>query len=264
MTTETALEGAAPAATPTGELEPTATPDTTGNAPATPDKPRGVQKRIDELTANWRTTERDRDHWRELALKNASPAPAPVAPQGKPTLEQFEYDQERYNDALVDWKLSERDKAAEAKRKEQETKEAAEKRTKSFAERETKYAATNSEYRSVSAIGNDPSFVCTPAMAEAILEAEDGPAILHHLDTHRDEASRIAQMSPTQAALALGRIVAQITAPAPVIPEPQITAAPKPVPVVKATAPIEKGLTDELPVKEWLARRNKEAAKKRG
>lgn len=34
-----------------------------------PRKPRGVQKRIDELTGNWRNAERERDHWREVAMR---------------------------------------------------------------------------------------------------------------------------------------------------------------------------------------------------
>jgi hypothetical protein len=269
MTDETtAPDGAATAAAPQGISE-TSAPQTDaapttaipGDAPATPEaKPKGVQKRIDELTGNWRNAERDRDYWREQAIKGQQP-PAPVV-TGKPTLEQFEFDQEKFLEALADWKLNERDKAAETKRKETEAKEAAEKRTKTFVEREAKYAAGKDDYRSVAEVGNDPSFICTPAMAEAILEAEEGPALLHYLDTHRDEAARIAQMSPTQTALALGRIIARPAAPEPVAP--QIPTAPKPVPVVKASAPLEKGLSDELPVKEWLARRNKDVAKKRG
>jgi hypothetical protein len=36
-------------------------------------KAKGVQKRLDELTRNWRETERDRDHWRELAMRTQAP-----------------------------------------------------------------------------------------------------------------------------------------------------------------------------------------------
>jgi len=272
MTDETTAPGAAPAAasneaTETSATQTDAVPTTaiSGDAPATPEAPRpkGVQKRIDELTANWRTTERDRDHWRELALKNAQPSPAPAAPQGKPTLEQFEYDQEKYADALVEWRLNEREKERESKQKEQETRAAAEKRTKTFVERESKYATDKDDYRPLSVIGMDPSWsFATQTMADAILEADEGPALLHYLDTHRDEASRIAQMSPTQTALALGRIVARLTAPEPVT-TPQISSAPPPAPTIKPTAPVAKD-PSSMSDTEFAAWRRKTIAAKRG
>lgn len=255
---------AATDAVPQGATEVSST-QTSGDASAPPAETKGpakgVQKRIDELTANWRTTERDRDHWRELALQKAQAPVAPSAPQGKPTLEQFEFDQERYIDALADWKLSEATKAAEAKRKEDEGKSAAAKRRAAFDERAAKYAADKADYQ---ALISDPTLPVSQAMAEAILDAdEDGPALLYHLAQNRDEAARIFNLPERQAALALGRIVAKLSA-APSVEAPQIPTAPKPVPVVKPSAPVERGLSDELPVKEWLARRNKEAAKKRG
>lgn len=255
--------GAAPAAAPNGDAEVTAT-QITGDAPATPEAPKGppkgVQKRIDELTANWRTTERDRDHWRELALKNQQAPAAPVAPQGKPTLEQFEFDQEKYLEALAEWKLTEREKANEKAQKEKAEADKKAKRTQAFSERALKYAEGKENLRSLVEISSDPSLPITEAMGEAILDSDDGPALLHYLDANRVEAARIAQLSPYQAALALGRIGAKLAAPPPE-PEPQITAAPKPVPTVKPSAPTPKGLSDDLPVKEWLKLRNKQTAK---
>lgn len=265
MTDETTAITAATDAAPNGATE-TSSTQASGDASAPPaetkDSAKGVQKRINELTANWRNTERDRDHWRELALQKAQEKPVvPSAPQGKPTLEQFEFDQERYIDALAEWKLNEATKAAEAKRKEDESKSAAAKRRAAFDERAAKYAADKADYH---ALISDPTLPVSQAMAEAILDAdEDGPALLYHLAQNRDEAARIFNLPERQAALALGRIVAKLSA-APPVETPQITAAPKPVPVVKPTAPVDGGLSDEMPVKEWLARRNKEAAKKRG
>lgn len=264
MTDETAL--AATDAAPNGATE-TSSTQATGDASAPPAETKGpakgVQKRIDELTANWRNTERDRDHWRELALQKAQEKPVvPSAPQGKPTLEQFEFDQERYIDALAEWKLNEATKAAEAKRKEDESKTAAAKRRAAFDEKAAKYAADKADYH---ALISDPTLPVSQAMAEAILDAEDdGPALLYHLAQNRDEAARIFNLPERQAALALGRIVAKLSAPPPPVETPQIPAAPKPVPVVKPTAPVDRGLSDEMSVKEWLARRNKEVAKKRG
>ena len=265
MIDENTAQVAATDAAPNGATEISST-QVTGDASAQPAESKGpakgVQKRIDELTANWRNTERDRDHWRELALQKAQEKPAaPSVPQGKPTLEQFEFDQERYIDALAEWKLAEVRKADEAKRKEDEGKSAAAKRRAAFDERAAKYAADKADYQTLI---SDPTLPVSQAMAEAILDAdEDGPALLYHLAQNRDEAARIFNLPERQAALALGRIVAKLSA-APPVETPQIPTAPKPVPVVKPSAPVERGLSDELPVKEWMARRNKEAAKKRG
>ena len=53
-----------------------------------PAKPKGVQKRIGELTHSWRDAQRERDYWRDLALKSIEQAPkakaeevAPEAPE---------------------------------------------------------------------------------------------------------------------------------------------------------------------------------------
>lgn len=268
MTDETtAPEGAATAAAPEKEATETSAPQNSVNATAdTPEqaeakKSKGVQKRIDELTAHWRNEQRRAERLEEMLAGLVAPktAEAPAAPQGKPTLEQFEYDQERYLDALADWKLSEREKAAEAKRKEAEAKESAAKRTKTFAEREAAYAAEREDYIT---LARDPTLPVSEPMAQAILEAEEGPAILYYLGQHRDEAAQIAQMTPYAASVAMGKIAARLTAPPPK-PEPEISAAPPPAPTVKPTAPAPKGLSDELSVKDWLRERNKQLAKKR-
>lgn len=45
-------------------------------------KPNGVQKRIGELTANWRQAERERDYWHQMATRGGQqPAQQPQAPQ---------------------------------------------------------------------------------------------------------------------------------------------------------------------------------------
>lgn len=50
------------------------TADQTG-ADAEPQKARGVQKRLDELTAQRRQAERDRDYWREMAMRQGQQPP---------------------------------------------------------------------------------------------------------------------------------------------------------------------------------------------
>src|SRR5689334_5427715 len=105
MTNEVSPQGAEaipaqPAIPATPEAEVAETPVGTEpqggtNAPAKP-KPSGVQKRLDELTRNWRQAERDRDHWREQATRNQSQPAQPQAAQGEPSLEQFNGDAAKF------------------------------------------------------------------------------------------------------------------------------------------------------------------------
>ena len=230
--------------------------ETTGGAPAPAPKKESFEKRIGELTWRFREEQRARERAEQLLQDFATKRTPPEAevPQGKPTLEQFEYDQERYLDALADWKLSEREKAAEAKRKETEAKQTAEKRTQTFAERANAAAAKYEDYNSVA---HDPTLPVSTAMAETILEAEEGPEILYYLGQHRDEAARIAQLNPASAAIALGKIAARLTAPPPP-PEKQISTAPEPIKTVKPTSSAPKGLSDEMSVNDWVKLRNKQ------
>lgn len=264
MTDTTSPEGDATAAAPNGDSETSATPPTPegGTTPPESKVPEWAQKRFNELTAQLRANERDAAHWREVAMAKAQqPAPQPEPAQGEPTLEQFEYDQAKYAKALVAYELKRANEQAEKDRAEHAKQEAAAKRFQSFAEREAAFAASNPGYRFASAIGRDQTIRITEPMAEAILEADDGPALLNYLDQHREEAARIAALPNSKAVLALGKLAASLSVPPTPPPEPQITAAPKPVPTVKPSAPTPKGLSDDLPVKEWLKLRNKQTAR---
>lgn len=55
----------------------------------------------------------------------------------------------------------------------------------------------------------------TPAMTQAILEAEDGPAIAYHLGQNPEVAERIAGLSPAQQVTELGRISVKLATPPP-------------------------------------------------
>lgn len=67
-------------------------------------------------------------------------------------------------------------------------------------------------------------FPMTDAMRFAIIESPKGPQVAHHLNHHRDEAARIARMSPIQAAREIGRLEATL----PEAPTRRQTAAPAP------------------------------------
>jgi len=199
-------------------------------------KPKGFQKRINQLTRRARELERENEQ-----LRKAREVPeAPQQPKGPPKPEDYGQDYQKYLADLTRYET----RQAIAETQQQEQTKAQEKaqqdKLATFLSADEAYAEINADYRGAYELGNDPSFPINQPMLDAIVETDHGPALLHYLDTHRDEAAQIAEMSPARAAVALGRIEARLDTPAPKpVPKP-VTKAPPPVPTVKPTAPSRK------------------------
>jgi hypothetical protein len=87
------------------------------------------------------------------------------------------------------------------------------------------------------------------AFGEAVLDADDPAALLHHLGQETDLASELNGMRPTQLARRLAQIEAELKAPK----QPKQSTAPKPVSPVKPSADAG-GLNDTLSPDEWRRR----------
>jgi hypothetical protein len=92
----------------------------------------------------------------------------------------------------------------------------------------------------------------TPAMTQAILEAEDGPAIAYHLGQNPEVAERIAGLSPAQQVTELGRISVKLATPPP---------KPKPDPIRPLNVRQSAGPKDpsEMSMDEYAAHRKSQA-----
>jgi len=172
-------------------------------------KAKGVQKRLDELTRLRYDAERDRDHWREMAMQRQPEPPAPEIPKGKPTVDQFA-SYEEFTEAVADYKvtqiLTQREEETQRQRAQYEAmtqREAFDARTRAF-------EAEAPDFR---AVAYNPSLPVSDAMAQAIQSSDMGPALLYHLGKSPELAAQIAAMSPYQAAMRLGRLEAQLSAP---------------------------------------------------
>ena len=93
---------------------------------------------------------------------------------------------------------------------------------------------------------------------EAVIETGAGAKVLHALGKDPDEAARIAALPPMKQAVALEQLAAKLRAPKPV------SGAPKPITPVNGKAATPSGLVDNLPMDEWVRRRNKQIAEARG
>lgn len=244
----------------------TAAPAESSTAVTEPDEsehPRkGVQKRLDELTRNWREAERREQALlaiiREREAKETA-APEPIA--NPKTLADFDFDESKYQAHLIAEVERRAVAAAERKLRETEERSTAERRASGFRQRSAEFAKTVEDYESTV---YDQSLPITQAMAEVIQESDDGPAIAYHLGKNPEVAAKIAQLPPIAAAREIGRIEARLEYErARAKEKPAVSSAPAPTPKIDGTEP---GLTvkagdpesEKLSMNDWMRRREKE------
>lgn len=233
-------------------------------------EPKGVAKRIDELTRNWREAQRQNE--RLLALleqHRQQPVPRETPQSAQPkSLKDFNYDEKAYQDHLY----TEARKAAEQAAREAGVKwkaeqEAIQRRAK-FDERVAQFAKTVEDY-------NDVVTDSTPvseAMADAIMDSDEAGALLYYFGQNPDVALKLYHLSPAKAGREIQKIEDRLVAERKKAAEKPVSQAPPPAPKIEATTP-SKALkstdpeAEKLPGNEWKRLREKEIAalrKKRG
>ena len=224
-------------------------------------EPKGVQKRIDELTRNWRETERDRDHWRELAMRTQQqpqkpePSHQPVQQPVK-TLADFEYDESQYQSYI----FQQAQEAARRVVQEEYKRTSTVQKQTSFQARESEFSKEVEDYHSVT---RNPSLPITQDMVDIIADTDDGPAVLYYLGKNPDITAQLANLSPTAVAREIGRIEAKLaTKPEKSVskappPPPKITGVDSTVNVNPATPESDKHFKS---AEEWARARNKQLA----
>jgi hypothetical protein len=153
---------------------------------------------------------------------------APIHTDGRPSLEQFDGDLEKYTEALVDWK-------AEQKVAEVRAKQIADSWSAKVKEAATEFDDFD-EYA-------DVQLPLTPAMREFLVESEIGPKLGYTLAKNTTEAQRIFGLPPMQQVKALAKLELELTG-TKTTPVKQVTkasAAPPPIkPLAATAAPVVK------------------------
>lgn len=190
----------------------------------------------------------------ELEARSNPPAAAAKA-SGEPTLEQFNYDLEAYQRALVKYELDARDtqaQQAESSRKQAEI-------AATYTQKVAEFADEHPDFQEVV---SSIAYPLSPALEAAIMAHPNGPQIAYHLGSNDDDAFQLAAIQPHLADAAVKRLAARLTA---AQPTPQATPTPTPKPVSKAPAPVPtvggrspveippEKMTDD----EWYARERK-------
>lgn len=89
---------------------------------------------------------------------------------------------------------------------------------------------------------------------ELATTSDAGAKLLHYLGNDMDEAARIAALPPVQMAREMTRLEFKLGQPAAVKP---VSKAPAPVKPIGAGQSADNDLRDDLPLDEWMRRRNK-------
>ena len=206
VTEDVALEAATEAAAEV-ELEAEQTTNDIEAAPATAqenieetDEPDAVQKRINKITADRHAETRRADALQaKLDAVNASSAePLGDAPQ----LENYDYDDAKYQEALIDYKINKRDQAASKRYRETQAQNEQEAIAADFTQKAEVYAQTAPDY--FETLNNIP--LLPNETLNTLMQMDNGPQMAHYLGKHADVASQIASLPPMQAAMRLGEI----------------------------------------------------------
>ena len=229
-----------------------------------------VQSRFDELTKHRREAERDRDYWRDQALRNQIPLPKaepqPVEDAPLKTEADFDYDSVKYQRYILSEAKNGAVEAAKRELQAERDRYTISHREASFVNRSQEFAKTVEDF---DAVVRNPTLRISDAMAEIIKESDDGPALAYHLGKNPEMADRIAQLPPTAAARVLGKIEAKLEYEREKAKDKQVSKAPPPTPKVDAVESSQRVTPDDpasdtaFDSEEWAKRRNKQIAKRK-
>lgn len=200
------------------------------------DKPRDEkgrfvpQERVNEITRARREAERRAESLERELMALRQQQTAQYQPQSidkAPTLAEFGGDADAWAAAVTEYAVRKAQSTTEERFQQHDGKRHQQEIADQFEQRAAKYAVEHPDYpQAIDDLIRSVQF--RPEVVEAIGLSEHGPAIIHHLANHLDEADRISRLPPHLAAVQLGRIEAQVAAPK---PKP-VTTAPNPTPTL--------------------------------
>lgn len=211
----------APAPAPAAQADPVA-PDVPAAVPPVDDSPAPdartrSQERIEDLAAQLKATREYADYQAKVIAGFTQPkppeAPAPALTEDlPPTLEAHGFDQAKWAQAHKEWTERQVDARVKSALQNAQGEQAAKAVRDAYYGREAAFKATAPDFDVV--VANPALPALSPAAAKAILSSEKGPQLVYHLAKNPGKAAHIARMSPDAQAMALGRLEAELSAPA--------------------------------------------------
>jgi hypothetical protein len=187
-------------------------------------KPKGVKKRIDELLKDREEARRDRDHWRELALRQQAgdhdgerqPADTPRSEtrsdEPEPQPDQYPT-YEDYTKAVARWEANKIIEAAGSRASEErERQRMAEEEATVRARAAKAFKEAEQKYPDFQEVAFNQSVRITKPVAALVSRCELAGDVAYYLGKNPDIAASISDMPINNAAIAIGRIEGRILA----------------------------------------------------
>jgi len=214
--------------------------------------PKGVQKRIDKITRQKYDLEREL----QAAQQQLAQRPAQPTNTAKPTLEQFDYDDEKYVDALTDWKVQEAIKSQAKLTAEQQKRAQQEQVYQDFeSKRQSTLVQGVTAYDDFEEVAiENPDLTITPQMADIITDSEIGHEIAYYLGSNINESDAISKMHPLKQAAAIAKLEIKLASK----PAKRVSNATAPIKPVGAKGSTPTKLDPTKDFAKWAAARNKE------
>lgn len=208
--------------------------------------PRGVQKRIDELTRKNHEARNENERLARLLAERHSQVQEQR--NEEPQVDQFD-DYAEYTKAVGVWAARNESTRADRERSARAQQDAADRKMGDLK------SAGREKYADFDEVALSDKLPITDAMVDAISESEVGSDLAYYLGKNPLEAARIARLSPVKQVLEIGRLEAKAGS----TPGKKPTGAPDPVQRVgrggSATAPDP----NKMSMKQWAAYRDKTA-----
>ena len=231
------------------------------------EKTNPFKERIDKLTSRYRETERaltDLESENEQLRKQV--ADIRVEPEPVKTLADFEYDEAKYRQYIVDDTRKIAREEAQAVARDFQKNAARGEVQSEYDKRESTFAESVTDFK---AKVYDDGLKISQSMAEVIRSTDIGPELAYHLAGMPDEASRIARLSPVAAGMEMATMIGELRSEIAKSKEKSVSKAPPPPGKIKAGS--DAGMkvsttdpkSDKMSDAEWFKAEELRTAKQR-
>lgn len=260
-----APDGAAPEVVqPTAEETPAAKPEAKSD-----DEPKGVAKRIKELTDRIKAAEeRERRYLSMLERNQPQQQPAKSEDEPEKSLKDFNYDENAYRNYERARIRAEAEKAAKEIAERYRVEQEAMQRRAKYDERVEAFRKSVDDYDDVVT----DSTPVSEGMADYLLDSDEAGALMYYLGNNPDEARKLYYMSPAKAGRELTKLEDRLVSERKKAAEKPVSKAPPPAPKIEGKSPGSTAVrstdpeAEKLPGDEWRKIRERElaAVRKRG
>lgn len=160
----------------------------------------------------------NRELAKRVAEQERGKAPEKVEVGSKPELEDFDYDQDRYDAALFDW----RDRKAKAERADQERqdrekteRDAWQQRISAFEQAKTRLNVSDFDEAEA-----EVQAVLPPEIQAIVLHAEKSAELVYALGRNPAKLAELSKLDPLRAAMAVGKLEDKLTVTKRALPNP--------------------------------------------